>query len=204
MGLNLKTFSEISRNLIESLAVLGGVAALWKYLNERKDRATDILLKLENEFCKKKVMQGAAMHRRRQTLSSDKRPIEAVRRRLAAWTVDAGGTIIRGRAEVPIPTGNDHPGRMSGDRRRCFGSTWCSVGVRQAKQVPERSLSTCFRFWLRSLRNPKRTEFREYIDSILSNIEEVADRRCQERTHVLLSGTILDGQRLDHLRRSIY
>lgn len=54
----LKTFSEIFKNLIEALAVIGGLFGLWKWLLERKDRATDILLQLEQEFRKPEIMKG--------------------------------------------------------------------------------------------------------------------------------------------------
>lgn len=67
----LKTFSEVIKKLLEklleALAVIGGLAALWKWLIERKDRATDILLKLETEFRDKEVMQG------RQCIEDDER-----------------------------------------------------------------------------------------------------------------------------------
>jgi hypothetical protein len=48
-----KTVSEIFKNIIEALAVIGGVAWLLKWLDERKDRATGILLQLEREVERK-------------------------------------------------------------------------------------------------------------------------------------------------------
>jgi hypothetical protein len=54
----LKTFSEIVKNLLEALAVVGGVLAFWKWLAERNDRAADILLKLEEDFCTPEIVQG--------------------------------------------------------------------------------------------------------------------------------------------------
>ena len=160
---DLKTFSEIFKNLFEALAVLGGVGVLWKYLVERKDRATDILLRLEKEFCKKKVMQG------RQCIEDDGR-YHLIKDRLKQYVAES-------RRERSMPAGESSEAGQKFESPKeknildeCqaidallrFYVVLC--GIRQAKQVPERSLSTCFRFWLGHYRSPKRTEFREYVD----------------------------------------
>jgi hypothetical protein len=58
-------------------------------------------------------------------------------------------------------------------------------GVRQANQVPESSLSACFRFWLGHYHNPRRMEFKEHIDTFFPTLKkwltEDAKRRHKDR-----------------------
>src|SRR5882672_10767355 len=51
-----KDWSDTVKNVIETAAVLCGVVAVFKWITERQDRATDILLMLNEEF--KKVIKG--------------------------------------------------------------------------------------------------------------------------------------------------
>ena len=39
------------------------------------------------------------------------------------------------------------------------------LGIRRARQVPEVSLRTCYRYWLGQYYSAKRPEFREYVDN---------------------------------------
>src|ERR1700677_1334340 len=45
-----KDWSDVVKNVVESGAVLAGVFAIIKWVNERRDRATDVLLRLEGRF----------------------------------------------------------------------------------------------------------------------------------------------------------
>lgn len=168
---DLKTFSEIFKNLFEALAVLGGAVAVSKYLVERKDRAADILLQLEHEFCKKKVMQG------RQCIEDDGR-YHLIKDRLKQLAAESGhqrslpaGEVSEEKQKPEIsPERNILDECQAIDALLRFYVVLC--GIRQAKQVPERSLSTCFRFWLGHYRSPKRTEFREYVDAYFPTLKK--------------------------------
>jgi hypothetical protein len=42
-------------DIISKLAVLGGVAVLWKWSHERNDRSAEVLLKLQDRYCEQRV-----------------------------------------------------------------------------------------------------------------------------------------------------
>jgi hypothetical protein len=152
----LKTFSEIFKNLIEALAVIGGLFGLWKWLLERKDRATDILLQLEQEFRKPEIMKG------RQCIEEIER-YRLIKDRLPRYVAESQGERLE-------PPAESFPGEGKIVEDYCqaidallrFYVMLC--GVREAKQVPERSLSTCFRYWLGHYHHPQRPEFKKYVD----------------------------------------
>ena len=105
--------------------MLAGAVAVIKWVNERRDRATDILLKLEEKFASKDVMKG------------------------------------RKRVED-----RDHTGRGRCDELDAMLRFYVVLyGVFNARQVPERSLSICFRYWLAHYFRRDRREFRRYVDS---------------------------------------
>lgn len=45
-------------DIISKLAVLGGVAVLWKWSQERNDRSAEVLLKLQDRYCDERVRKA--------------------------------------------------------------------------------------------------------------------------------------------------
>jgi len=158
-----KTFSDIAKNAFEVFAVFGGLFALRKWLAERNDRATDILLKLEQQFQKDNLEKG-------RLYLEDDRQCKLIRPQLELLASNAGNEKIKlGRA-----SGINHQNARSTQKEALddFGTLdgllrfyVVLCGVRQADQVPEHSLSTCFRYWLCHYYIPNRVEFRSYVDA---------------------------------------
>jgi len=53
-----KEWSETVKNVIESLALVAAAFGVFKWLDERRNRSTDVLWNLEKEFKKDKMMKG--------------------------------------------------------------------------------------------------------------------------------------------------
>ncbi len=134
-----KIWSEIVKNVAESGAVLAAVFAVIKWVNERRDRATDVLLRLENEFKDKDVMAG-----RNKVEDGDYADSEQRCDKLDAML----------RFYVLL------------------------YGVYVARQVPERSLSICFRYWLAHYFRKDRTGFRAYVDRSYPTLKGWLRRDC--------------------------
>src|SRR6266480_6029454 len=57
----LHEVSEVVKNFAEALAIFGGVFALLKWLSERHDRSTDVLLELTTQFDQQECIQGRTL-----------------------------------------------------------------------------------------------------------------------------------------------
>jgi hypothetical protein len=121
-----KDWAEVVKNVVESGAVLAAVFAAIKWVNERRDRATEVLLKLDENFQKEAVAAG-------------KKCLEQG---------DCGGTQTE--AET-----------LDGLLRFYV----VLYGVLRARQVPESSLSICFRYWLAYYFRRDRAEFRRFVNA---------------------------------------
>jgi len=176
----LKTSSEIFKNLFEGLAVMLGVAGLWKWLAERKDRATDILLQLERKFCEPEIVQG------RQCIE-DKERYDLIKDRLKQYVVESRAERSKLAAE------------SSKEKRKCESTQEEKIlddcraidallrfyvvlcGVRHARQVQNLSLSTCFRYWLSHYYNPDRTEYKEYVDEFFPTLRKWLAKDAEQK-----------------------
>jgi hypothetical protein len=126
MGDKGKDWSETIKNVVESAALLAAAFAVIQWVNERRDRSTDILLKLDEQF--RNLGEGRLLVELRARLDlSDVDNMEKVDKLLRFYVV--------------------------------------LYGVLIAKQVPERSLSICFRYWLTFYYHRERTWLRDYIDN---------------------------------------
>jgi hypothetical protein len=119
-----KEWSEIVKNVVESLAVVAGAFAIVQWVSGRRDRATDVLLRLEEEFKKQDVMGGRKMV---EDTDYDKQERS-----------DSLDALLRFYVVLH--------------------------GVSRASQVPEESLSICFRYWLAHYFRGDRPGFRGYVD----------------------------------------
>jgi hypothetical protein len=168
----VKTLSEIFKNIVEALAVIGGVSALWKWLAERKDRATDILFELEREFSSKpEIVQG------KECIEEDER-YDLIKGRLKQYVTESQPERSKSPAEsskAKQKFGSPQEKEIENGCRAIdallrFYVMLC--GVRHAKQVPEDSLSICFRYWLCHYYNPERKAFREYVDEFYPTLRQ--------------------------------
>jgi hypothetical protein len=161
-----KALSEIIKNSIEAVAVIGvvigGSFALVRWFAERNDRATTILLELERKFCERAIMKG-------REYVEDGGRYNFVKKELLQYAVQSSveGTKPAAASSKAEPQGQpslekEIDGCEAIDALLRFYVVLS--GVRHAKQVPDASLSTCFRYWLCHYYNPERTEFKEYVD----------------------------------------
>jgi hypothetical protein len=148
--MTLKTVSDLAESIkpiLECLAYFAGSLALVKWLRERNDRATDVLLSLEEQF-ETKCAAG------RQYIDE---PLKYDECRKALAGAGECGVAVSGsqlQEHLQIVKSID-------DLLRFYVVL---VGVRQARQLPDSSLSTCYRFWLAHYYRPDRVEFRHYVN----------------------------------------
>jgi NAD-dependent deacetylase len=118
-----------------SVGLLGLLAAAVKYVSDRASRGTDVLLKLEDEF-HKKAEKGRGL------IDFDER---------YATTKLAFARARDGRGDLT-------------DIDNLLRFYVVLYAVRRAHQVPDRSLSIAYRFWLSHYYWKDRKELREYIN----------------------------------------
>jgi hypothetical protein len=123
--------------IIKNCAETLGVLAVVGWFYSRKDRNTDVLLQIEERF-------GIALEGARAWIEED-----------AKYDQEAKPALLEAVAK---------------EQRNCdeideflrFYVVLC--GIRHARQVPDLSLSTCYRFWLAHYYRTDRKEFRDYIN----------------------------------------
>lgn len=143
--------SEIVKNVAEALAVIGGGFALYRWLHERNDRATEVLFQLEERFQKKAVATGRAL------LEED-----------AVWSElrhKLGGRQVNESDQAVI----DQALKTLDPLLRFYVVL---VGVREAGQVPDTALLACYRYWLAHYYSPRRTYFKMYVDKYFPTLEQ--------------------------------
>jgi len=126
---------DTAQRLLLASGAITGLFALFKWLGDRNSRATDVLLKLEDEF-----------HRK----GEKGRPRIEDQEHYVQWK-----NSLAGRNRVVNPDEIDNLLRFY----------VVLYGIRQARQVPDASLSTSYRFWLAHYYRKDRAELREYINS---------------------------------------
>jgi hypothetical protein len=144
---NVSWFFGQVKPVLESAAIVAGGVALLKWFTERKDRATDVLLKLEEHFNEVGVRAG-------RFLVEDGDHCESVAKTLNSQR---------------------RPKEMTEDQKNLdnllrFYVVVCAV--RQAGQVSDRALSTCYRFWLSHYYLNKREAFRSYINDSFPTLRD--------------------------------
>jgi len=162
---SLRTLAETLKPILECLAIIAGSFALIKWLRERNNRATDVLLKLEEEF-DKKCEHG------RPLIEHDWK-YDKVKELLKSAVREGRRSVSAGHDPQNLQTAVDNLLR--------FYVVLC--GVRQARQLPQRSLSTCYRFWLAHYYRNDRKDLRDYINTFFPTIRKwlLTDCRCWTR-----------------------
>ncbi len=126
--------------ILECAAIVAGLVAIVKWLRERSDRATDVLLQLEQAFEKCKAgrslfedgyKQAAAILK----ASTNRRTLTAPEKLAEQEKIDE---LLRFYVVL--------------------------VGVRKERQVSDASLSACYRFWMAHYYRHDRAELRRYIN----------------------------------------
>lgn len=165
-GLELYShFAEQLKPILECLAIIAGALAIIKWLRERNNRATDVLLKLEEEF-DKKCEKGRGL------IEHDWKYNEV--KELLKSAVREGKRSARAEHDPQDP-------QMAVDNLLRFYVVLC--GVRQARQLPQKSLSTCYRFWLAHYYRNDRAELRDYVNEFFPTVRKwlLTDCRCWTR-----------------------
>lgn len=169
-----KDLSEIAKNCVEVLGLLGGLFFLYQWIYARRDRATEVLLQLDRLFTAPDMVQA-------RQLVEDDQQYTVIRSKLlkAATPDDAYGASYQ--ATTISPTGNNADPLEGIDKLLRFYVLLC--GVREAKQVPDSALRKCFRYWLAHYYNPSRRELRLYIETFYPTLAEwlEADRHWLRR-----------------------
>lgn len=145
-----KLWSEVLKNVAEFVALAGGLFALIKWVREREDRAADVLLRIEETFDQDALKKG------RDIIDSS----HSYQRHAAAL-----------QKCVTERTGND-------DLDALLRFYVVLYGIRLANQIPMRSLSVCFRYWLAHYFRSDRLEFRAYIDTFYPTLKKWLNEDC--------------------------
>jgi hypothetical protein len=156
-----KDISEIAKNLIAVLAIFAGFWAWHKWRTERYDRATDVLFELQKEFNSDQLRRGRALIEDDDNYASFAPLLEdAIDRSLSERDRHSGAADLAAIDELL--------------RFYVF-----LFGIRMARQVPDDSLSVCFRFWLAHYHSEGRKEFKHYIESYFPTLKNwlKTDRR---------------------------
>jgi hypothetical protein len=143
-------YAEQLKPILECLALIFGATAVAKWFTERNNRATDVLLQLEEQF---------------ETKCKEGRP-------LLDWEYDKVKELLRD----AVTSGNRRPSsnedalkkQSAIDDLLRFYVVLCSV--RRAKQLPDGSLSTSYRFWLAHYYRHDRVELRNYINEYFPTV----------------------------------
>ena len=153
--MNLQAWHDVAEQLkpiLECIAIGVGALTLIKWYWEWNNRATDVLLKLEEEF-EKKCGEG------RFFLEDD-----AKYKKLAdvlAKVTESGNRWRLGGSDLETLIAIDNLLRFY----------VVLYGVREARQVPERSLSTCYRFWMAHYYRKDRQVFRQYVNAFFPTLK---------------------------------
>ena len=161
-----QTVSDVYKNWIQVAGVIGAVFIYYKWLFERRDRSTQVLFELETRFSGEQIQKGAAL------LEQDEayRGIRFALIKAALPADEVVGT------EYSAHSGNsgDDVDLKSLDTLLRFYVLL--LGIREAGQVPDSSLGSCYRYWLAHYFNPCRREFRLYIAELFPTLHRWLSR----------------------------
>lgn len=172
----LKTISEVVKNWVQVAGVLGAVFLFYRWVVERKDRSTQVLFELETRFAAKEVQAGGV-------LVEEDAAYEGIRRALLEAALPAEEVEDRHSAPGATSPAVDEQLAPLDALLRFFVLL---LGIRQAGQVPDRSLRACYRYWLAHCFSPCRRELRIYVERLFPTLHRwlTADRGWWRRwTH---------------------
>lgn len=160
-------WSELLANMVQALALVAGGWVWFRWMRERGDRATTILLELEDRFSQSDIARA-------RELLDDARSYAAISEALfdeVRRSVE--GSETRNWSSAPPDDLVDHvtSGGLIASRCRAEIGRIDSLlrfyvlvnGVLLAKQIPAKPLRACFRYYLSHVANPSRWAFRLYV-----------------------------------------
>jgi len=150
---SLSSAREWGMRQFEQYGLLALVLSLFTWIVNRNNRAADVLLKLEDEFTRK-CERGRPQIEHRVPYLAWKRSLSQTEPKINSDDVD---NLLRFYVVL--------------------------YGVRQARQVPDKSLSTAYRYWLAHYYRHDRKELREYINANFPTLRDwlLADTSWQAR-----------------------
>lgn len=158
-----KGLSEIIANFAQAMAVVVAALGVVSWLFKRSDRSADVLLQLETRF------DGTVVRRARGLIDDDERYdeikaelVQAVRDHRRSYAERPSGEPIAG-------TDRSTDSLQSIDELLRFYVLIC--GLHAARQVRTTALRACYRYWLTQYYNPKRGEFRRYVDCFYPTLQ---------------------------------
>ena len=162
MSASLQATTEIIKNLVETVAVIGGGAAIIGWLYTRKDRAASVLLELEERFNNPTILNARGM------LEDEAmyKPLDsAIQANLSGRETD-----------------NETGARLD-DLDTLLRFYVLLRSIRQAKQVPDESLRLCYAYWLNFYHHPARKGFHDYVDTYFKGLSGwlADDAQCASR-----------------------
>ena len=155
-----KHVSEIVKNILTVLAIVGAGWTWYHWTYERYDRAADILFSLEQRFDSKSIQHGAR-------ILDDDEEYADIKHLLTAYVENAKTTTPR---TLPATSSSTDEMVYAIDDVLRF---YVFLGsIRAAKQVPDAALSASYRYVLAEYYNPRRAEFRVYVDQFFPSLRQ--------------------------------
>ena len=161
-----QTVSEVYKNWIQVVGVIGAVFIYYKWLFERRDRSTQVLFELETRFSGEQIQKGAG-------LVEHDNAYRGIRLALIQAALPSDEVVG---AEFSAHSGNNGADLDLKDLDALLRFYVLLLGIREAGQVPDSSLGSCYRYWLAHYFNPCRREFRLYIAELFPTLHRWLSR----------------------------
>jgi hypothetical protein len=178
-----KDLSEIFKNVVGGLAILGGIVAWVKWLQERHNRSVDVLAELEKKFTERDISEARSLiesdtdyktiapilGRCVLKAAASKQEMPALAASQSQSRVRPCGFLMRYFARTDVASSkaveqdSSLPGKLEGLDSLLRFYVYLR-GVQKARQVPASALRACYRYWLTFYFDPQRNAFRAYVD----------------------------------------
>lgn len=179
-----KEIADLTKTVLESIAILAGSLALIKWLRERHDRATDVLLQLETRFQDPELQKGCRILEDETEYERTAPILEmAVRSDANLWPESPLSKKIDSAEDAPpverfmrflslktLPNAEASPAATLASLDKLLRFYVVMHGLRKARQVPDAALRTCYRYWLAHYFHPRRPVFRAYVDQFFPTL----------------------------------
>ena len=151
--MELSELADEIKPILEVIAFALGATAVFKWLQERSDRASDVLLSLEDQF-EQKCGKG------RELVENDQL-YDGLKQRLRTAASD----------HVRVSRVRDASGlEQQTDLDNLLRFYVVLYAIRRQRQIQDRALSICYRFWLAHYYRKDRAELRAYIDALFPTL----------------------------------
>lgn len=164
----MRLLSEIIKNWVQIAGVVGAVFLYYKWITERKDRATQVLFDLEDRFATPALKQG-------RLLVEDDAAYEPIRRALLEEALPPEEVEDRHAPPGAATATSDQALDPLDELLRFFVLL---LGIRKAGQVPDSALQACYRYWLSHCFNPSRRELRIYVERLYPTLNRWLAADC--------------------------